>query len=189
MRGDRPLYTLDRNGTSLGKNVSIREVLQGEKFDVVTFQQVSTLSGNIDTYFPYLEELSRYVKVLAPEAKIFIHETWPYEDGSERLLSLGYKSSYEMYSDIEHSYEIAAKRIGADGIIHSGKAVIDGINLGLKVHRDSFHASLAVGRYLVALVWYKTLCSKDALEIPFYGFDSEITKAEKDTVEKIVAML
>jgi hypothetical protein len=189
MMGDRPLYTLERNGTSLGKNVSIREVLQGEKFDIVTFQQVSTLSGNIDTYFPYLEELSRYVKVLAPEAKIFIHETWPYEDGSERLLSLGYTSSYEMYSDIEHSYEIAAKRIGADGIIHSGKAVIDGINLGLKVHRDSFHASLAVGRYLVALVWYKTLCSKDALEIPFYGFDSEITKAEKDTVEKIVAML
>ena len=59
--------------------VTSKEMLQAEKWDIVTLQQVSGNSGRYETYHPYLKLMSEFVRNCAPSAKQYIHETWAYE--------------------------------------------------------------------------------------------------------------
>jgi hypothetical protein len=64
---------------------------------VVTLQQASHLSFQYDTYTPYLSNLAAFVRQHAPTARIMIHQTWAYEDGSERLFTVaGYERAADM---------------------------------------------------------------------------------------------
>jgi hypothetical protein len=56
------------------------------------------------------------------------------------------------------------------------KAHKDGIE---KIHRDGSHASLGVGRYMLALTWYKILFKKDITENDFNNFDEPVTEEER----------
>jgi hypothetical protein len=92
-----------------------------------------------------------------------------------------------MFSDIEASYEQAAGRIKADGIIPCGKAMLTASKLGIaKVHRDTFHAALGVGRYLLGLTWYKALFGKDITENDFDDFDVPVSDEERAIAIKAV---
>ena len=80
--------------------VSVLEALESDEWDYVTMQQVSHLSIDYSTYQPYLNELSQYVKKYVPNAKQLIHQTWAYEQGSERLCDeLGYSEQKEMFNN------------------------------------------------------------------------------------------
>ena len=59
-------YDLQINGESSGFRVSLKEALLNRAWDVVTMQQASPSSPQYDTYQPYLNELSAYVRRLAP---------------------------------------------------------------------------------------------------------------------------
>ena len=171
---------LEENGVSTGKYISIREALQLRKWDYVTMQQVSHLAPNYATYQPFLQELSDYVRMYAPDAKQVLHQTWAYEDGSKRLCEeLGYSCHEEMFRDVKQAYQTAAQSIQAVGVIESGavfeKLLEEGIE---KVHRDTFHASLGLGRYALGLLWYRFFAGMDVLENTFSDFDEPI--AEKD---------
>ena len=63
-------------------------------------QQVSREAPFFDTYIPYLEKLAEYVRLYASKAKIFLHQTWAYEQGSERLRELGFSDQHEMLEKI-----------------------------------------------------------------------------------------
>ncbi|MBQ7971585.1 MAG: DUF4886 domain-containing protein, partial [Clostridia bacterium] len=58
-----------------------------------------------------------------------------------------------------------------------------------RVHRDSFHASLGLGRYALGLTWYRFLTGKDVSENTFDAFDEEIPAEQiaiaKECVQKI----
>ena len=148
-------YTLEMNGQDTGFNVSLGEALLNRCWDVITVQQVSQESPFYDTYQPYLDKLIEYVRELAPKAKIAVHQTWAYEQGSERLNNeLKYNDYKEMLSDIVDSYKKAADRISADYVIPSGEVFDAMLENGIeKVHRDTFHASLGFGRYSLGLTW------------------------------------
>ena len=181
MLDDNENYGLEFNGEATGFSTSIRKALVSDEWDVVTLQQASALSWNYDSYQPYLNALAQYVKKYAPHAKLYIHETWAYENGCERLGKInGYAQSKQMYADIKKAYAKAAKDAGADGIIPSGRAMLRAAELGeVKMHRDTYHASLGVGRYLLALTWLKTLTDADISQNGFDDFDVPVTDEER----------
>ncbi len=152
-------YSLEKNGQATGQFVGISQALTAERWDYVTLQQVSSLSAKWETYLPYLSELAKEVREKAPQAKIYIHQTWAYEQGSARLhQELGFTDQHEMLALAKENYKRAAETIHADGIIPSGDAMMNAIDAGVaKVHRDTFHASLGLGRYLLGVTWYLTL--------------------------------
>ena len=134
-----------------------------------------------------METIAQYVKKYCPRAKLFIHQTWAYENGSERLKKLGYESDEQMYADIQASYQKAAALIHADAIIPSGKAMLYATKFGLgKAHRDTFHASFGAGRYLLALTWYKALTGKDITNNDFDEFDEPVSKEDREIVIQAV---
>ena len=80
---DMEAYDFQFNGESTGLKVSIREALRSCAWDYVTLQQASGYSARFETYAPYIEALAAYVKKYCPTAKILIHQTWAYENGSD----------------------------------------------------------------------------------------------------------
>ena len=179
MINDVPAYDFERNGETTGIKSSIKQALNSDTWDIITLQQVSNLSGKYETFSPYLQELASYVRKTCPKAKLLIHETWAYENGSQMLIDSGYSSSETMQQAVRDSYKKAVEEIHADGIIPSGEAILNAIKTGIKIHRDGFHASFGLGRYILALTWYKTLTGADISNIPFDDFDEPITPEEK----------
>lgn len=178
-------YDLEINGEKTEFKISIADALMSDTWDFVTLQQVSTQSGSFETYSPYIEAVSDFVRKNCPEAKILIHETWAYEDGSERLKATQYGTAKEMLSAVQNAYKTAKEKISADGIIPSGTAMSEAVRLGIKkIHRDTFHASLGAGRYLLALVWFKYLTKMDITNNKFDTLDEPITEQEREILIK-----
>lgn len=184
-------YMLEMNGESTGFKVSVQEALLNREWDVVTLQQVSSQSTDYEKYQPYLNELADLVKTCVPKAKILIHQTWAYEDGSPKLTELmGYSSHKEMFADIKKAYDEAAKEIGADSIIPSGELFQKLISAGIpKVHRDTYHATLGLGRFALGLLWYNALTGNDVMGNTFSDFDEEVSEKDIETAKKCVKEL
>lgn len=188
MISEERAYTLEMNGQSTGFNVSLKEALLNREWDVVTIQQVSHQSPYYKTYQPYLDKLVEYVKECVPNAKIAIHQTWAYEQGSERLHDeLGYNNHTDMFKDIDASYKKAAEAIGADLVIPSGALFQKILKSGIdKVHRDTFHASYGIGRYALGLLWYYIVTGNDITNNTFCDFDEEISKNHIQIIKQCV---
>ena len=182
------VYSLEMNGVSTGFKVSLDEALLNRDWDVITLQQVSLQSPNYDTYQPYLDGLVEHIKRFVPKAKIAVHQTWAYEQGSPRLTEkMGYSDYKDMLCDIVKAYQTAADHIGADYLIPSGEVFGAMLESGIeKVHRDTFHAGLGLGRYALGLIWYKTLTGNDVLENTFCNFDEEISAEHIAIAKKCV---
>ena len=187
IKSEKNEYTLEMNGISTGFKISIKEALLSRDWDYITVQQASGKSVNYDTYQPYLSTLSDYIREYAPKAKLVIHQTWGYEDGSFRLTEeMKYESYNAMFADIKASYAKAAVDTDAHMLIPSGEVMEALISKGLKVHRDTFHLSLALGRYAAGLTWFKMLTKKDISAIPFSDFDAPLSDEEIYTVKETV---
>ena len=192
MLSNTRIYDYYFNGEQTGLKLSLKEALLNQTnigWDYITFQQASHCSVDYNTYQPYLSELYSFVKKYAPKAKIAIHETWAYEQDSEKLNGLmGYKERKEMTKDIVKAYEKAAKEINADIIIRCGELFEKLFESGFeKLHRDTFHADLNIGRYALALLWYKTLTGKDIMNNTFTDLDTPVSEEEILKVKKCVA--
>ena len=102
----------------------------------------------------------------------------------------GYNDHADMFADIKTANEKAAKDICADLIIPSGevfeKLMASGIE---KVHRDTFHASLGLGRYALGLLWYSKLTGNDVKNNSFSDLDEEICQSQIETAKKCVAQI
>lgn len=189
MLSEKPAYTLEVNGNSTGFFVSLKEALLNRNWDIITLQQVSSKAPDYDTYQPYLDGLVEYVRRMVPKAKIVIHQTWAYEQGSKRLHEeLQYGDYKQMLGDIVNAYQKAAKHIHADCIIPSGEVFGAMLENGIQtVHRDTFHASRGLGRYALGLTWYRILTGNDVANNPFHDFDEEVTDEQIAIVKKCVA--
>lgn len=189
MISEEKAYVLEMNGESTGFKVSLKVALLNRDWDVVTIQQVSSKSPYYETYQPYLDKIVEYVRLCVPKAKIAIHQTWAYEQDSHRLnVELGYKNHTDMFNDIKATYEKVAKEIDADFIIPSGEIFQKLIEAGIeKVHRDTFHASLGLGRYALGLLWYSVLSGNDVKNNTFCDFDEAISKEDIKIAKQCVA--
>lgn len=191
MLSEERAYQLEYNGHRTGFMVSLKEALLNRDWDIVTVQQASHYSTNHDTYQPYLNELAAYIRRCAPKAKMYMHETWAYEQDSARLNTMmGYQDFRDMYRDLHAAYEQAAKDINAEGIIPCGTLLMALADQGYTVHRDTFHASYGLGRYALALMWLRVLTDAkiNDLALPAYDepVDGEAAAIVRQTIMKLL---
>lgn len=182
---DRSSYELDFNGFSTGFNISIKQGLTSDDFDIVTLQQASHFSFKEESYQPYLSYLAGYIKKYCPHAKIFIHQTWAYNPDEKRLEEMGFSSHREMYTAIEKTYEGFLGSIDACGLIPSGKTICNLVESGMsseKIFRDPIHASLGIGRYALALAWLEYLTGLPAEKCSFSDFDVPVSSEDAERV-------
>ena len=102
VKGERVVDAAKRN---------IQEVLKSERWDVVTVQQASRDSWSPETYSPYGDDLVGYVRKHAPQAKVYVQETWSYTPWDKRLAKWGI-SPDEMYAKLHAAYGEFAARHG-----------------------------------------------------------------------------
>ena len=172
-------YDLHFNGTNTGFRVSIKEALIAHDWDVVTLQQASRDSVDFDTYVPYLDFLAEQIRLYAPKAKIYIHQTWAYTEAQSQ--SLGFSSHADMLHAILPAYEQAKERISAAGMIPDGEVMgsLKECRDESEIYRDAIHASYGFGRYALALTWFATLTGKDISGDTFNEFDGPVSDEER----------
>ncbi len=156
-------YEYQENGEPcLTRRVSIKEALLIEEWDYITVQQVSHLSGEKESYYPYLTELLQYIRQYS-DAKILLHRTWAYESGSEHPEFYRYDNNPEkMYQAIKQTTEEVSQKENLP-IIDVGEVIYrlkkyDFFNIekgGISLYRDKFHMNFGYGRLVAALVWSK----------------------------------
>ena len=169
----------------------LTEIVESQQWDVITLQQASHFSFNKDTYYPYVTQLVKYIRQAQPKARLLLQQTWAYEDGSERLLGMaGYNTSDEMLADVKAAYSDVAEAEGVDGVIPSGEMFGALLKCGIeKIHRDTFHASLGLGRYALGLLWFKVLTGRSVIDNSFCELDEAADENEIAIVKNYVEQL
>ena len=171
--------------------ITLQEGIHMRDWDIVTIQQVSSLSFKEESYYPYIHEVIDYVRAELPNAKIYIQQTWAYEHGCQRVLEVtdGRGAEY-MLDGIRQAYKRAKEEIKAEGIIPSGELMeLLYLNGASKIYRDTFHASLGLGRYAVGLLWYKLFTGRSVLNNSYCEFDEPVSEADLAIARKCVDSL
>lgn len=184
-------YDLEINGGAGIRKISIMEALSLKDWDIITLQQASTYSQSFDTYTPYAENIAKYVRAKCPNAKIWFHETWAYEndyfaEGTREDI----KPQRRMYENILMAAKQVSEAINAP-LIRSNVAIqavrenvpeFDYANGGISLNRDGFHLSYDYGRFIAAYTWLYELTGVWGDNIPF----SELDKALTEKIIKVV---
>lgn len=197
IKNDDVAYVYELNGSEIGRLVSIKEALTEDNWDVVTMQQASHDSGVEETYFPYINNLSDYIKTYAPNAVQMLHQTWAYEIDSEHEGFARYSNDQQkMYQALKSAYEKAAAMLKLP-IIPCGDIIqrlrtlteFDYENHGQSLCRDGFHMHFIYGRYATAAVWYQAIFKKSILDNSFMppkvdekAYNEELIKLIRDNI-------
>ena len=113
--GDFRPYRFGRNrfGRFAEGKMNVCDALRLEKWDVVTVQQASHDSWKSETYSHYGDKLIAKIRELAPQAKIYVQETWSYTPWDKRLKKWGIDQD-EMYAKLHAAYGEFASRHGLE---------------------------------------------------------------------------
>ena len=204
------LFGRNRFGKYTQGKANVCDVLRMAKWDIVTVQQASHESWRPETYHPYGDNLVAKIRELAPQAKIYVQETWSYTPWDKRFARWGMDQNV-MYSLLHAAYADFAKKYGFR-VIPMGTAVQEwrrelpvrytentfgGDVVGGRgsrqpaweqadgkwvPKRDVFHLS-PTGEYLQALVWTAKLFGADVTGCA-YRPDC-VTEAEAALMKKI----
>lgn len=186
MLSEDAVYEYYIDGINSGLKVSLKTALLSDEWDVVTLQECSPRSATADTYFPYVTELADYVRKLAPEAELYMHTTWSFADSSPRFAAAKCTGREDMIPKIRAAYEGAAKAANIEKFIPSLDAMCALYDvIGEETYRDGFHCNLGISRYMLACVWFMTLCGKDIDGNTFRDFDVEVTEDQVALAQKI----
>jgi len=89
-------------------------------------QQVSWQSHNLETYYPFITDLHKYVQMAAPQAKIMAHQIWAYRIDDPRFVpeNSGKEPHTHkvMYEQVRKAYHHIAGEFDL-GILPSGDAM------------------------------------------------------------------
>ncbi len=188
LKPDGEQYPLYLNGRSTGYKTTILKALESDEWDFITLQQASHFSFISGSYYPYIVELGEYVRKICPKAKIYIHQTWAYADGSERLKNMRFKTMRDMTRAVKGCYAEAAEKIHAEGIIPSGEAMLElNERWDKPIHADTLHAAEGLPKYLLAQVWFRTLVGRAPNGLYPYVSLTDITDEEAALAAQIAA--
>ena len=104
----------DEDGKQTRRRVGLRELLGSDDWDIVTIQQLSAQSPDIDNYRPYAKELYDYIKKYAPQTEVVMHQTWAYRTDGDFDRVFPDKPSYgqkDMYRDLNAAYNTIAEEL------------------------------------------------------------------------------
>jgi hypothetical protein len=97
------------------KGKSLRMLLSEGTWDVVTIQQASYYSADLESYSPYAKKLYDFIKKLQPNAEIIIHQTWAYRSDASKFgrIASGQlaKNQTEMWERSRAAYHTIAKQL------------------------------------------------------------------------------
>lgn len=156
VNGDR--HQIDR--------MTLKKALTDEKWDYVSLQQASGVSGKYATYTPYMADLIKYVHSYAPQAKIIWHQTWAYAQNSDHKEFPNYgRSQKAMYDSIMSASTRVLKDYQIRTVIPCGTAIQNARTsfLGDHMNRDGYHLNLIYGRYTAACTWFEALSGKNVI--------------------------
>ena len=106
---------------------SIQEGIAYQKWDYITFQQVSGKSVDAETFFPELPLLMNEVRKISP-GQFLLHKTWAYSKGfSHEKYGKNPMNQEKMAQDIDNAYEMVSSKINVPFIIPSGSAITNRI--------------------------------------------------------------
>ena len=147
--------------------IALYEPLEDEEWDYVTIQQASGLSGISESWSPYAEELTAFIRMCAPKAKVLIHETWAYDESTKHPDFAKYSSSTgTMFDCISEAVAVAEINTDIDGVIPSGLAFQIARQTSFKkslTAEDGFHASV-FGSYLAGACFYEKITGRSILD-------------------------
>lgn len=161
--------------------------LLDEKWDYISFQQVSSLSGKLESYEASLPQLYEYVSKHIGEnssTKYIYHQTWAYEQTSTHKGFATYDNNQDiMYNAIAQTSLEAAQLIPFDLLIPAGTAIQNARTslIGDHLTRDGYHLNLDYGRFTAACAWYAALFERNVVDNPYQplsvsGLEAEIAK-------------
>lgn len=144
---------------------TIERAVKDEKWDYISFQQVSQLSGQFESYFSHLTYLTGYVKQFTtnPDIEFILHQTWAYAANSNHSGFSNYDNDQlKMYNAIVNAVQKAAETVNIDMVIPAGTAIQNGRTsiLGDTFDRDGYHLNTD-GRFTAACTWYEMLTGQD----------------------------
>lgn len=187
--GNLPAYqlrTISPDGTRGTMNEqALREVIAGENWDYISFQEVSQLSGKMEGYTEYLPQLVEFAAALTtnPEVKFVLHQTWAYAQDSNHFGFPSYDSDQmTMFQAIVETVWQAKNLTDIDLIVPSGTAIQNARTsyIGDRFTRDGYHLSLTMGRFTAAATWFEALFGGIAYNpfIPdmFSAYDTQLAK-------------
>jgi hypothetical protein len=167
------------------KKYTLKELLQKEKWDVVTVQQVSHKSFLPESYHPYADEVVACIKTNAPAAEILIHQTWAYAPDCGRLEGFGL-TRQQMNDGLVKCYADLAQHFGGLRILKSGESFTASLTadpeLDLWNSKDRFHANRE-GCYLAGCVWFSELFGVSPEKVTFVpeGMDPAVAATLRKT--------
>jgi hypothetical protein len=112
---------------------TLKDLLQSEKWDIVTLQQVSSKSFKPKTYEPYFGNLYNYVRKYAPQAEIMIQMTWSYRPDHHAFGKWAVDDPTDMFNKLYDAYTAIATKYKCP-LIPSGLA----LHLARKNQKDAF---------------------------------------------------
>ena len=162
---------------------SLAAGLTDEKWDYVSFQQVSGLSGQAETYEPYLGNLITYVKgKVGDKATLLLHQTWAYATTSDHADFPKYdKNQMTMYNAIMSAGQtVMAAHPELKAVVPCGTAIQNGRTtwLGDTFNRDGYHLEVTYGRFTAACTWYETISGESVLNTTWHHENIDDTLAE-----------
>lgn len=167
-----PAYSYRKTESDGAKKVlggaRLSEIIPSEKWDYISFQQVSSNTGKYETYFPYLSNLFDYVRTRSsnPDTKYILHMTWAYAKDSKHAGFANYNNDQiKMYTAIVETVNKVAEKIAINIVIPSGTAIQNARTsyLGDTFCRDGHHLNLIIGRYIAACTWYEKLTGRNVI--------------------------
>ena len=176
VRNNENVYTLFKNGITDETNVTFFDAIYDEDWDIITFQNTSTLAGVYETWYPYISYLVSLTETLLPNVEIGIHFTWAssyfMQGRNDRKLE-----NYNDSTDVAHRMAkamipVILEETGTEFIVPCGEAVYamhgtevcDATSLATSFNRDETCHLNEKGRYLVAGTVYRTVTGR-----PFTG--------------------
>lgn len=149
---------------------TVNEAILEHKWDYISFQQVSSLSGMESSYNEILLQLVDEVKNLFlsennpnrnDEVKFIWHMTWAYQQDTTHPGFINYSNNQlEMYYSIINSVKNKILPNKDFEIIIPNATSVQNTRtsiLGDTITRDGFHMSYDLGRFLTGLMFFKQL--------------------------------
>ena len=149
------------------------DALQDENWDIITVQQVSSNSGQPET-FGNLQNLVNWVNQYKtnPSAKVLWHMTWAYQQDSTHEAFPNYNNDQmTMYNAIVNTVQNTVLNIdGIDGVIPAGTAIqnLRQTSIGDTLTADGYHLNDQHGDYTASLTWYAAITG-ESLDLVDYA--------------------
>ena len=168
IKENNKVYELFVDGETTSIFLSIDKALRLKDWDYISLQQASHLSGDISSYYPYLNNVYTYVRIKCPKAKIMWHQTWAYSgknlfkysEVKQWLPSFKFNNDLEMKDAIDLALEKITNDFKFDLVVRSGDVVFEAMKEFDNVYdSEGFHLN-KLGCYLIGLNLIKTLLNE-----------------------------